>query len=126
MIDRSNRDIALQMIEKISAGIIDETLVTEDVCWWIPGRGTTTKADFIEIIAAFQALLDGEVTMTVGGITAEGDRVAVEAETYAKLKNGRIYNNTYHFLFLFRNGKIYLAKEYNNSLHAAEVFGGTL
>ena len=37
---------------------------------------------------------------------AEGDRVAVEAESHGELKNGKTYNNTYHFLFVFRDGKI--------------------
>ena len=34
------------------------------------------------------------------GITAEGDRVAIEAQGYAKLKNGKTYENLYHFLFI--------------------------
>jgi ketosteroid isomerase-like protein len=62
--------------------------------------------------------------MTIHGSTAEGDRVAVEAEAYGELRNGKIYNNTYHFLFLFRDGKIFRAKEYNDSKHAADIFGG--
>jgi uncharacterized protein len=118
-----NRATALRMIDKISAGILDESILTSDISWWVPGRGVVNKADFLQVVQAFRDRLDGEVKMTVHGITAEGDRVAVEAETHAKLKSGKIYNNTYHFLFLFRDGKIYHAKEYNDSRHAAEVFG---
>ena len=71
-------------------------------------------------------MLAGPLSLKVHGVTAEGDRVAVEAESHVQLKNGKTYNNTYHFLFLFRDGKIYQAREYNDSQHAAEIFGDAL
>ena len=55
------------------------------------------------------------------GLTAEGDRVAVEAESYAKMKNGKTYQNTYHFLFIVRDGKIQSVKEYLDTIHANAV-----
>jgi ketosteroid isomerase-like protein len=114
------------MVKTMGAGGLDESLLTDDVSWWVPGRGTVTKAEFIGMAAAFADMLDGPFSLTVKGVTAEGDRVAVEAESLGKLRNGRTYNNTYHFLFLFRDGKIYQAREYNDSAHAAEVFGADL
>jgi ketosteroid isomerase-like protein len=110
----------------MQAGGLDETLLTDDVSWWVPGRGTVTKAEFQGMAAGFRAMLAGPFTLKVLGVTADGDRVAVEAESLGKLTNGKIYNNSYHFLFLFRDGKIYQAKEYNDSAHAAEVFGAAL
>jgi ketosteroid isomerase-like protein len=44
--------------------------------------------------------------------TAEEDRVSCEAESATTLFNGEPYANQYHFLFYFRNGKIYKLKEY--------------
>ncbi len=122
----ANRATAIRLINRLAEGVIDEAVVTEDATWWVPGRGVFSKAAFAEIAKMFRSLLKDGITMTIHGITAEGDRVAVEAETYGELKNGKIYNNTYHFLFLFRDGKIYHAKEYNDSRHAAEVIGGAL
>jgi ketosteroid isomerase-like protein len=118
-----NRAVALTMIEKLSKGVIDDDIVTADVTWWIPGIGTVARPAFEALANGFRSHLVDEVAMTVHGITAEGDLVAVEAEAHADLKNGRHYNNTYHFLFQFRDGKIFHAKEYNNSAHVAEVFG---
>jgi ketosteroid isomerase-like protein len=126
MSTEANRATALRMVETMGAGGLDESLLTEDITWWVPGRGTVTKAEFMGMAAAFAEMLDGPFSLTVKGVTAEGDRVAVEAESLGKLKNGRTYNNTYHFLFLFRDGKIYQAREYNDSAHAAEVFGADL
>jgi ketosteroid isomerase-like protein len=126
MSTEANRETALKMMAAMQAGGLDETLLTDDVSWWVPGRGTVTKAEFQGMAAGFRAMLAGPFTLKVLGVTADGDRVAVEAESLGKLTNGKIYNNSYHFLFLFRDGKIYQAKEYNDSAHAAEVFGAAL
>lgn len=118
-----NRRVARRMLERIAAGVIDDELVTPDVYWWVPGVGEMSREAFTALVAQFSALLEGEGRMVVRGITAEGDRVAVEAESFFTLKGGRPYNNTYHFLFLFRDGRICCAKEYNDSRYAAETLG---
>ena len=120
---QDNKATALKMIASLSAGRLDESLVTPDIQWWVPGQGMVSKDAFLGMAEAFAKLIPGGVEMKVHGVTAEGDRVAVEAESYGKLANGKVYNNTYHFLFLFRDGKIHLSKEYNDSKHAADVLG---
>jgi uncharacterized protein len=121
-----NKQVALRMIEQLARGVIDDTLVTRDVQWWVPSRGLVSRAQFEGMVQAFRALKKGEGRIEVHGVTAEGDRVAVEAEAFYELVNGKLYNNTYHFLFEFSGGKIRLAKEYNDSRLAAEVLGGPL
>jgi ketosteroid isomerase-like protein len=115
----SNKETALKFVESMSAGQMDLSLLTDDIQWWVPGRGLMSKEDFFALAGTFQDMLKDRISLTVHGVTAEGDRVAIEAESYGELKNGKIYNNTYHFLFVFRGGKICLSKEYNDSQHAA-------
>ena len=56
--------------------------------------------------------------MDVLSLTAEEDRVAMEAESHVlHPSNGRVYNNFYHNLFRIRDGKIVLFKEYQDTLH---------
>jgi ketosteroid isomerase-like protein len=119
----SNKETALKFVESMSRGEMDLSLLTDDIQWWVPGRGTMSRDDFFALAAGFQSLVEGPVRLTVHGVTVEGDRVAVEAESHGKLKNGKTYNNTYHFLFVFRDGKICLSKEYNDSAHANAVLG---
>jgi uncharacterized protein len=121
-----NRKTALKMMAAMEAGGLDESILTDDVSWWVPGRGTVTKAEFQGMASGFSTMLAGPFSLRVHGVTAEGDRVAVEAESHALLANGKTYNNTYHFLFLFRDGKIYQTKEYNDSQHAADIFGAAI
>lgn len=119
----ANKRTALRMIEQISQGIIDDTLITDDAYWWVPGQGNMTRDQFQVLVDAFGKLRKGRGLLKPTGITAEGDRVAVEAEAEITLVNGILYQNTYHFLFLFRDGRIYCSKEYNDSGYAATVLG---
>jgi ketosteroid isomerase-like protein len=116
-----NKKTAIAFVESMPQTGIDVNVVTDDAQWWIPGTGWLTRAQFMTLVEKFGERVGGPVTLTIQGVTAEGDRVAVEAQAHAALKNGKIYRNTYHFLFMFRDGKICQAKEYNDTLHAREV-----
>jgi uncharacterized protein len=117
-----NRRVALAFIDSLSAGRPDTTLVTHDAVWWVPGIGTMPANDFFKMAEGFLAIAKGPAKMTVTAVTAEEDRVAVEAEGHADLKDGRAYDNTYHILFRLRDGKIREAREHNNSLVPAMLF----
>ena len=54
-------------------------------------------------------------------MTAEGERVALEAESHGTHKSGKKYNNHYHFLFRIRDGKIAEIREYADTAHARDV-----
>ena len=64
----------------------------------------------------------GAIRLTPEALIAEGDRVAAETESYAELKNGRVYNNHYHFVFEVRDGKIHSVKEYLDTEHTRAIF----
>lgn len=52
----------------------------------------------------------------------EGDRVAVEMESFGKKSDETIYNNMYHFLVTLSGGKITALKEYMDTYHVKKVF----
>lgn len=121
MSTEQNKKTAIAFVESMPRTGIDVNAVTDDAQWWVPGTGWLSRTEFLKLVEMFGERVDGPVTLTIHGVTAEGDRVAVEAQSHAFLKNGKIYCNTYHFLFIFRDGKICRAKEYNDTLHAHEV-----
>ena len=116
-----NRATALKLVATLGAGAPDVSLLTEDAIWWAPGRGEFDNATFLKTADAFAGMFKSPSVITVYGITAEGDRVAIEAEGRAELKNGKTYANRYHYLFIFRDGKICQAKLYNDTKHAADI-----
>jgi ketosteroid isomerase-like protein len=78
---------------------------------------------FFALAAAVNATFTGPPVIKITAVTAEEDRVAVEAEGRAELEDGRLYENTYHFLFYLRDGRIREAREHNNTAVPAALFG---
>ncbi|MGH7916324.1 MAG: nuclear transport factor 2 family protein [Candidatus Binataceae bacterium] len=122
-----NKKVVMGLFESMNAGKADAVMgaLADSATWWVAGNfplsGIKTKTQFGELIAGLGSQIDGALKLTPLGVTAEGDRVAVEAESMAKLRNGRTYNNKYHFLFIVRNGKIQEVKEYMDTMHANQV-----
>lgn len=128
----ANKKVVLSFLENFSAGRVDDALalMADHATWWIAGRpgksadaGTKTKTEFGEMAREMLAEMPGGLRFTVKGVTAEGDRVAVEAESYGETTGGKVYNNLYHFLFEIRGGRIEAVREYFDTMHAQEVFG---
>ncbi|HTV94924.1 MAG TPA: nuclear transport factor 2 family protein [Steroidobacteraceae bacterium] len=59
----------------------------------------------------FEIFPDG-IKFSILAMTAEADRVAIEAESLGRHVSGKTYNNHYHFLARLRDGKLVSFKEY--------------
>jgi ketosteroid isomerase-like protein len=129
----TNRNTALEFFRRFDAndipGVLD--LMADDIGYWLAGKsGSNATAgrvhDKEEMAAIFRrmlrALKDGRLRMNVKNTTAEGDRVALEVESYGELLNGRIYNQEYHVLMTIRDGKIAGAREYMDTAHVDAVW----
>ncbi|MGH7878775.1 MAG: nuclear transport factor 2 family protein [Candidatus Binataceae bacterium] len=122
-----NKKVVMGLFEAINSGNGPALmgLLADSATWWVLGTfplsGTKTKAQFGELMGSLGTKIDGGLRVTPLGVTAEGDRVAVEAESYAKMKNGKTYQNKYHFLFQVRDGKVHQVKEYIDTMHANDV-----
>lgn len=128
---RAAKAVASRLFELFSAGdqagVLD--LMTDDATWWLPGKtgqlpvvGPRTKAQIARLFQNMAAGLEGPLKMTVKGAIAEGDKVAMEVESLGQLKNGRTYNQEYHFLITVRDGKISAVREYLDTLHVQSVW----
>ncbi|BET52871.1 hypothetical protein RGQ21_78530 [Kitasatospora aureofaciens] len=129
-----NKEIAQRLVKGFSAdGDINAALalLREDAVWTVMGHPESfrlsdgmPKAQFIKHITDFRGWTPDGLRMIVTGVTAEGDRVAVEAESTGTLSNGNVLNQVYHFLFEIKNDKIVAAREYIDTAHAMAVFRG--
>ena len=86
--------------------------------------GTYSKAQ-IQAAAGgiFEAFPQG-LRFFVKAMTAEGERVAVEAESDGLHASGQRYSNQYHFLFRFRDGKVVELKEYMDTERVTDILCG--
>jgi len=129
MSTEQNKALAAELIKALSSGDADaiRRLVAEDCKWWVMGfpRERTLTRD--QMVRGARAIIDlvlpGGFNMSIAGMTAEGDRVAVEVESRSNTVAGKLYNNFYHFLFVFRDGQVIRGMEYTNPQHAIEVLG---
>ena len=79
--------------------------------------------NFVAAPRLMSARMKKPLQLRLIAMTAEGDRVAVEADSYGEMLDGSTYENAYHFLFTFRDGKIREVLEYCCSYTAYEIFG---
>ena len=126
-----NKRVALNLLACFTAGDLQGVLatMTDDATWLIPGKPETFASaglyDKRRIGRLFQAMFDrlqGGLAMTVKGVIAEGDKVAVEAHSHGDLANGRQYRQDYHFLIECRDGRICAVREHLDTQHAHAVW----
>jgi uncharacterized protein len=121
-----NKKLAADFFARFSAndiaGALD--LMTDDATWWIAGKpdqlpvaGNHSKERIARLFYNMAGQLKNGLNLTVKSSIAEGDKVALEVESYGELQNGRIYNQEYHLLITIREGKISAVREYLDTQH---------
>lgn len=109
-----------------SAALVDA--YAEDGAVWTSGRtlisGTFSKARIRDASGQiFEAFPKG-IRFIILAMTAEGERVAVEAESRGEHVSGKLYTNQYHFLFEFRDGLVVRLKEYMDTERVTDILCG--
>ncbi len=130
MTEMTNKQRVADFIEAMRTSNIDalSQMTTDDFRWWILGKreylATAGEHDREFFLNFFQgpSLFPGEIEFAASSMVAEGDRVAAEAAFRAKTSDGNLYDNRYHFLFVFENDKVAVMREYMDTYHAKETF----
>jgi ketosteroid isomerase-like protein/catechol 2,3-dioxygenase-like lactoylglutathione lyase family enzyme len=121
-----NKRVAREFFSRLSASDLDGALalMAGDATWWIAGKpgsvpvcGTLSKEQFGKLIRRMVGRTNGGLRVTIKGMTAEGDRLAVELASHGELTDGRVYDQEYHVLLEIREGTIRAAREYLDTQH---------
>jgi ketosteroid isomerase-like protein len=128
--ESSNLEKANEFARVFSTGDVDGivSLLHPEGTYWISGKidgmsGSYTPQELGKLLSGVTSIYKrGALRITPTAATVDGDRVAVEAEGYAELNDGRIYNPQYHFLFVIKDDQIMEVKEYLDTQHAYETF----
>ena len=124
---RANEAIVLAFFAALARGAVDDLadFFHEDATMTTMARSELRfhggRDQFLEVTRRVIAK-SVERSMSVTGVTAAGERVAVEVEGRYVFADGREYANFYHMLFVVRRGRIAVIREYSDTLHAQQAF----
>jgi ketosteroid isomerase-like protein len=102
-----------------------EEFIHADAMWWIIGQGELSHARVRELAGLSEGALAVRRIRIIGTV-AEGDKVAIEIRGEMRFPDGRPYENTYHHVFEFRDGRIIRISEYFDTQYVLQVFGQDL
>ncbi|MDB5446132.1 MAG: SnoaL-like domain protein [Phenylobacterium sp.] len=122
-----NKQLAVRFLDDMGRRgpelFADLTIVTEDFVWWAQSLGRFDREQMIARYAKVGELFAGPGARTIKTVTAEGDRVAVEYTGDTPLRNGGRYQNTYLSLFVIRDGRVAMVREYCDTAVTRSALG---
>ncbi|MFK7895172.1 MAG: nuclear transport factor 2 family protein [Myxococcota bacterium] len=128
--EEENKELARQMLQALTNADVEwvREHYAEDFQIWVTGSlpfsGTNDKPGALAGMPAVLDLFPEGLTFNVKDMTAEGEKVAIEATSRGKTFRGDQYEQEYHFLMRARGGKIVEWKEYMDTEHARKVLVG--
>lgn len=129
-LEEDNKELARRMIAALTNADVEfiKEYYAEDFQIWVAGSlpfsGIGDKASAVAGMPAVLSLFPSGLRFSIVAMTAEGDRVAIEATSAGTSALDRHYKQQYHFLMRVRKGKIVEWKEYMDTEHARNVLIG--
>ena len=126
----NNKQLARELVEAMNRADTQWFLdnYADDVLVWTMGNTLISgKYDKAQVAGFADSIFDAfpnGIKFTIHGMVAEGDTVAIETESFGEHVSGKRYNNFYHMLVRFRDGKITLLKEYLDTELVTDVLAG--
>lgn len=126
----SNKAIVSKFFAALNAGNINAVVETYAADGYVHTMGGTLisgqsgKEQIAASAAGIFEVFPSGLSFTVHDMVAEGNKVAVEAESEGEHVSGQTYNNQYHFLFEFRDGLLIKLKEYMDTELVTDVLCG--
>jgi ketosteroid isomerase-like protein len=123
----ANKQIARDFMDAMSSGEAERILglYSDDVTIWtagsLPFSGDHDRAAAAALCEGLLGAFPEGLAFRIVAMTAEGERVAIEAEGRGTHASGKLYHQRYHFLLVIRDGKITQMKEYFDTERARDV-----
>ena len=109
------KDIAHAFIKASEEGVFPSGLCCPDMTAWTTTQAEHSLEKYAGSIAWMRAATQGTLRFVIDAITAEDDRVVIEAHSSARLRNDADYANTYVFVLRLRDGRIAQVREHFNT-----------
>lgn len=129
-VEETNKEIArefMSVLTKADAEALDRLYAPDFELWTagsLPFSGRKSRVEAMANAPQVLGMFPDGLEFELVAMTAEGERVAIEAVSRGTHASGKPYANHYHFLMRIRDGQIVEFKEYMDTEHAREVFFG--
>lgn len=110
----SSVEIASAFVLNIGRGGIERRFYADNLTAWSPLMGTITVEEYLPKLKTVSEVWARPLDVTIDTITAQENRVVLQARSNGQLYDGREYANTYLFLVEF--------DEENRIRHVREYF----
>lgn len=126
----ANKDLIRQFMSDVGAGRVEAMLAAyaDDAVLTTTGNtlisGQFSKQQMAAAATRVFDVFPKGIRFDLLEMTAEEDRVAVEARSYGDHVSGLLYSNYYHFLFRVRDGKITEMKEFMDTELITDILCG--
>lgn len=130
MSTEQNKQTVIDFFDQMSNGNVKGfvDLYHEGGAVWTSGNtlisGTQKKSAIQEFAGGIYDAFPEGLKFKINSMTAEDDRVAVEAESEGMHVSGVKYQNFYHFLFILKDSKVLLLKEYMDTEKVTDILCG--
>ncbi len=127
----SNKQLVRDTWGAVTAGDIEGFMrrLADDVTWTFFGShrfaGTISGKDELvqKLFAPLGEILADGIKVHIDTLTAEGDRVVMEARGEAATRTGVAYNNNYCIVITVRNNQVAAVREYLDTELVTTAFG---
>lgn len=103
-------------------------MMTEDATWTVAGRpadfplaGSYDREGFTRMLGRIGSVMPDGVRVTITSVTADDERVVIEADVRGTSVAHKEYDNRLVYVFDMRDGRIAAAREYLDTIHAGDV-----
>lgn len=129
-IEEDNKNLAHEFLGALSRADTDWVAAhyADDMRLWtagsLPFSGSSNREQALAGMPQILGLFPKGVQFTIQAMTAEGERVAIEATSRGTTFRGDVYAQEYHFLLRVRDGMIVEFREYMDTELARKILVG--
>ena len=129
-VEEANKKLAQELLSALSRADTEWVAehYAEDMRLWtagsLPFSGASNREQALASMPQILGLFPEGIEFTIQAMTAEGERVAIEATSRGTTFRGDEYAQEYHFLMRVRDGMIVELREYMDTDHARQILVG--
>lgn len=116
----THRELVDRFLSGLSAGHVDDTLLTDDMVFWSVNSGESERMRFQQGIGLLAKIANNSIVYQLQSLVSEGSRCVADVSSQGTLMDGNTLENRHAFLFRLEGDRIARVDEFMNQYVVAE------